>query len=662
MFADRDKPTRVGIRALVVAALVGLIVLIFNGSAAAEEREQIEAAARTLSEREPMTPAERVEVAESKIGAERKERILRAHSRLLEIGWQVLTQASPRRVLSESRDLVKELWSWRKPYKVEGEALEWLEPAVAVSSADPELIRLYTKMHAREVKETSHAALDQAEAAASRGHFEHADARLRRVFELNSDADTERAQEVATRLSELRNSVPAISAVAEAPLELAVADWEAPLSAALLAGQYDRALELGTDEPSAVLAREAARYLLGDLEPAVRSFEELGEREDRVGELARGWSRRPDVNAQRQFELESRGYQFTRMLGWIGGTQLANNGRALSSRGYRAWRDSLTPFNVALSMPTRIYKDVYRDWRPENEDLYDAAFEYVAQFPDASDSDDTRAWLAESVRTRTDWRSRGWSDGHLTLDSPSTRFQPMTPEPVLLSRELIESERVSDVAELQSALAGAGAVQIELETNQSEGEPLPWRSSLTLLAELASVLEDRQLRVIGVDNARAIDHLRRLESHVRSGRRLMVESVPVEAPSLVSRLAGTVFEGTSERAGALRFSRGEEEFYALREFGGSHLHCPDNTVCLDENPALSGTFYGKVDLEDLDVGVQTSFHRAYFSLGVNNGLPNASLVLPIAYWMGLADWVPLEAQVAIGVDAISFGPRLNPQH
>jgi hypothetical protein len=658
MFAECDQPTRVGIRALVVAALVGLIVLIFNGSAAAQD-EQIQQAAQTLSDREPMTPSERVEVAESKIGAERKERLLRAHARLLEIGWQVLTQASPRRVLSETRDLAKELWSWRKPYRVEPEALEWLEPAVAVSSDDPELIRLYTKMHAREVEQARETALDQADAAVSRGHFAHADARLRRVLELATEDEesAERAEKITTRLQEARTTVPAFSALAEAPIELAIADWEAPLSAALLAGHYDRALELGTDEPSAVLARETARYLLGDLEPAVKNFEALAERDDRVGQLAKGWSSRPDVNARRAFEKKSEGYQITRVLGWIGGTQLATNGRALSGRGYRAWRDSLTPFNVAFSVPTRIY----RDYRPDNEDLYEAAFEYVAQVPDGSEADDTRAWLAQDMSLLNDWRSRGWSSGRLLLDAPTTRFQPMTPEPLLLTRELVDSGTLTPLPQLEASFAGASAVLIELETSDSEGEALPWKPSLTLLGELATMLEQSASRSVGSDNGRALDHIRRLEAQVRSGRRLIADSLPIEAPSLVSTFTGTMLEGTSERAGALRFSRGEEEFYALREFGGSAVHCPENTVCLDEQPLLAGTFYGKVDLEDLNVGVQTTFRRAYFAIGVNNGLPNASLVLPIAYWLGLSDYVPVEAQVAIGVDSVSFGPRLNPE-
>jgi len=269
MFVEQNTPTRVGIRLVVVAALVGLVVLLLQGSAAAEEPAPFAAVAEALASREPMTPEERVAVAESKLGEERHERMLRGYSRLLEIGWQVLTQASPRRVLSETRDLARELWSWRKPYEAEGEAREWLEPAIAVSSENPELVKLYARMHAREVKAATESALEQAEAAASRGHFEHADARLRRVLELSPDST--RAREVAARLAELR-AAPAPEAAPEAPLELVIADWEAPLSAALLAGHYDRALELGTDEPSAVLGRESGSYLLGDLEPAVRSF------------------------------------------------------------------------------------------------------------------------------------------------------------------------------------------------------------------------------------------------------------------------------------------------------------------------------------------------------------------------------------------------------
>jgi len=60
MFVEQNTPTRVGIRLVVVAALVGLVVLMLQGSAAAEELALFAAVAEALALREPMTPEELV--------------------------------------------------------------------------------------------------------------------------------------------------------------------------------------------------------------------------------------------------------------------------------------------------------------------------------------------------------------------------------------------------------------------------------------------------------------------------------------------------------------------------------------------------------------------------------------------------------------------------
>ena len=39
--------------------------------------------------------------------------------------------------------------------------------------------------------------------------------------------------------------------------------------------------------------------------------------------------------------------------------------------------------------------------------------------------------------------------------------------------------------------------------------------------------------------------------------------------------------------------------------------------------------------------------------------PHASLVLPIARWLGIARFLPVEAHVDVGLDGISAGPRLD---
>ncbi len=80
--------------------------------------------------------------------------------------------------------------------------------------------------------------------------------------------------------------------------------------------------------------------------------------------------------------------------------------------------------------------------------------------------------------------------------------------------------------------------------------------------------------------------------------------------------------------------------------------------CVDRSLALRGTLYGRLDLsKDALVGARTSFYNAKLALEVSRSGPRASLVLPLAAWLGLAQWIPFEAHLDISLAGISLGPR-----
>jgi hypothetical protein len=91
---------------------------------------------------------------------------------------------------------------------------------------------------------------------------------------------------------------------------------------------------------------------------------------------------------------------------------------------------------------------------------------------------------------------------------------------------------------------------------------------------------------------------------------------------------------------------------------GHELRCPARIVCVDRARSLRATFYGRLDLSaDARVGAHTSFHDAKLAIELSRSGPHASLVLPIAAWLGLSHWIPVEAFLELGLGGISAGPR-----
>ena len=74
---------------------------------------------------------------------------------------------------------------------------------------------------------------------------------------------------------------------------------------------------------------------------------------------------------------------------------------------------------------------------------------------------------------------------------------------------------------------------------------------------------------------------------------------------------------------------------------------------------LTGALYARVDDDgDVRLGASTGIGQTLLSLEMSRSGPSASLQLPVMQWLGLSRWVPLGAQLEIGLDGIAAVPRV----
>jgi len=409
MFVEQHPAAALGVRMTVVAAVVALLVLILQGPAEASESDEL---AAMLVEARPPTDQERYEQAKATLRSVRNERLLRLHEHVFDTGWRLWTGTSPSRLLSSVRHTAKELASWRHRSPAEDEALEWLEVSMEVGVPDERSFSLYNWLRERESAQQLEIKLDGAESAIAAGHPLLAKVRLARSFELDPDSE---------RTLELRAKLDAIAPVAPiwlADTALTVDPWEAPVAAALLSGDYRTAIDLSPDAPSGTFARAVAQFLGGSKEEAFEELDSLSDRDGLCGELARGWTDLEDINVEESFDREERQYQVRRVLGFVGGRQLSTRGVELSPVGYRAWRESITPLNVAVAMPARVYSG----WKPDGDALREAAMRYVAELPEGARSEDAAAWV-QSIDPAERSNLRAWSGESFSLPAASIKLR-----------------------------------------------------------------------------------------------------------------------------------------------------------------------------------------------------------------------------------------------
>jgi hypothetical protein len=627
----------------VAAAVAGLLVLVVQSSALAAQPISASELADILSERSPLTADERLEAAQEVLRDERSRRVRDVTGAALNAGWSVWQGGSPRRVAKSAVRLANRMWKFRSRSRAEDEALELLETAVMSGDLNPDLHELYAELRHREQRERRDAQIEDAERALRSGALGLARIRARRTLEL--DPSSERAAELLAELD-----MPTPRGAPAVPGE--IQEWEARLSAALLAGDFERALANEPRAADAQLAQAVARYLRGDQAEALLALDELKERDDAVGAVALRWYERRDLNAELAFSRAQRAYRTKRTLGVLGGEELATQGFGLSRDSVDSWRDSAELTNVALSIPLRIA----RRWHPDRSELRGAARQYLDDLPEGDKADAAADWLL--ALGMTDAPEVGWDDGRFVLPRAQTPYRALAPRALVVTRAVLDSEALGDADWARELLSAAPALRLVAERGAQNSGLAPERAR-AVLADLALALEQRSVQAHEGSRDEALGAIRRLDAAVREGAALVAQGWFPEGTSLRDSLEDTVLDGHARDA-TLRYKRKDESILVGTGFGRARFRCPDDAVCVDRESLFRGALYGNLDLgADFKIGARTGFARASLALEVGRYGPQASIVLPVGHWLHVDGWIPVEARFSFGLEGISFKPSFD---
>ncbi len=666
MSTSQEVVVRVAVRAVVAAALAGLLVLMFQGRAWAESAEDLAARLQEVGQPQHST----TERARELMREDRRSRWLKIHDHALQTGVRAWTSGSPRKLLSGVRDMAREIWSLQVRSPAEDRALEWLEADLASSITGVPTTAggtLYSALRERELEDLLDARLEAARSALDSGQLLRASAELQRAVEL--DANSEEALSLLDRWAQLGTLGPAPIAAHTNVFGPKVRDgsvrsWDISVAAALLNQDYARAQAQASQSPSGQFTRAVAAYLGGSPELGLDLLSELGERSDTIGELAREWAGREDVNVRAVLDREARDYRIRRVLGLVGGSDLADEEIALSPDLVRALRDSMTPTNVALSVPARLL----RGWRPDGEALREAALDYLAQFPSGLRAEEARSWVdslaGEPQEADSDVAgpSLGFRSDSFSLPRARTSFVRLSPAPLLVTRGVLDSVYVSDAGMLRDTIGDARAVVLEArDAAEFEQDGLDAARSRLFLSEVAFALEQGKLDALESGQMATLEGIRRLERAIRDGAVLTAEPADLERPQILGTVTRAYIDGEYETVGALTLSRGKDDLRASRQVAGATMRCPKGTLCVDRTHAVRSTIFARFDADSrvqLALSGEVGGARMSVSMIGEDG-PRASLVLPVGRWLGVGAWLPLAAFVEVSGESIYVGPTFS---
>jgi hypothetical protein len=649
MRRDVDRVVRAGARVVVIAAAVGLLALLLARAAASAEPEAVpDSAVDGLLDPGTRTAEERVATASRILEDERRARLGRAAYELLHVGLRASIQASPRRLYSSVRRLGRELWSWRDRSPGEDAALALIEPDVERGEVEGEGAALYESLRERERRALLRDLEQRAKAAIRSGDAWRAGRYTSRLEALA--ADPERVARLRERIAALETDSSESLPRPERALALPDAD-EVALSAALLAGHDARVLELGGNAPEQRLARAAALHSSGRRAAAFAELTELAAGEDPVAETARAWLADPEFHPEAELDRLWDQVQIERALGRVGGEELALKGRDVSRSGYRAWQDSVLPLNLALGMPARVLSG----WEPQAHAFRELAARYLRRFPEGVPADETRARL--QILGPRPAGTGEWSDGRLVLPPARTEWRRSVEPYLIASRDALDSAAAPLLDEL---LLPQGALLLSVGRGELEGA-LAGAEAHALIAALAVGLEQGALRGTGVRGGDALAALQRIDAALRQGGALVAEPWIWERGS-ASDVASVLLHGGALRtSGEVSVRREQDGIDVDRSLAGAHLHCPLEVTCVDRARQLDSALYARIDEDgELRIGAKAGFQGAMLALEIGDSGPRTSLVVPIGYWLGVGQWVPVEAHVELGLDGFAVGPRLGP--
>jgi hypothetical protein len=181
-----------------------------------------------------------------------------------------------------------------------------------------------------------------------------------------------------------------------------------------------------------------------------------------------------------------------------------------------------------------------------------------------------------------------------------------------------------------------------------------------LIDALAAGLEQGELRGLGARGGDALAALERMAGALRDGAVLTAEPWVWKrgSPSDVARVL--LHGGALNTSGDVKVRREDEGIDLHRSLVGAHLECPAGVACVDRARQLDSALYARLDDDgELRVGAKAGFQGAMLALEIGDSGPRSTLVVPLGYWLGVGNWVPVEAHVELGLDGFTFGPRLG---
>jgi hypothetical protein len=654
MRSDRDEVIRVGIRLVLVAFAVGLLLIALSGDALSHEVPvSVSEAAEVLVSHAPLSSEARVDEAEQLLGEAKQERLARTGSAVLDLLWRGVSLGSPRRILKSGRRVARELREWSIRSPAEDRALSLLESDVI--AGDTRGRELYLYLRSREDDQRITRWLDEAEEALDEGKLGSARRRLDWVAALRPEEP-----ELEPLRDALSEAAPRTTVLAETHPIAQIEAWEVPLAAALLADQYATVLAFEGERDDVDLAQAAALYLSGDRGGAVTSLEQLEERDGAPASLAQAWLADERFHPEAALASSERNFRVRKALGWLGGDRLEENGLSLSRDGYKAWQAALSPLNLVVSLPARL---ITRR-RPQAAGVRDAATSYLDRVPFGPRAAAANAWLdADGPARRSD---RAFDDGHFVLPRAVTSYRRVNALRLLVTPaglDVINRDRFARLGIDVTTETPLFLIPVSGEVS-SAAITLSPDTALRLAAGLARGLETGALMGVESERVALLEGLRRLDVSLRSGASLVVEPWQRDIPTARSALGKALLEGESPaQLRQLRVARSRDSVEVERELFGRSVECPEATLCIDRARAHEGSLYARVDDDGgMRLGLNGSVANARLALEIGESGPRASVVLPIGRWLGVGRWLPAEFHLDLGLDGLEARPKLGRPH
>ena len=663
---------RPDVRASVALAL---LVLALSARATAEALADCDEAASLLLAPELRNDQARASEALDLLSAERRHKLADLSAAVVDLGLNASVQASPLALLRTAGRIGRGVRDWNDRTTVEDEALALLEPGARSGDLDAESLALYARLERRESAARVAQLLADAERAFGAGDLRRTRRTIDRALVL--EPGSSRADRLLDEIDERAwLATPEEDAeAADTSVRGNILAWEVQLGTALLVDDFARARKLGPSDTSDVaLARATALHLEGDHARALDEFRRIARGDDVAAKRAAEFLADPAVNPEGAFDEEVRLYRTRRALGWMGGAELVESAvpskadaLAFSRDGLRAWqgsmhawRNALSPVNLLIDAPARAW----RSWQPDGDALHAAAERYLELVPEGNRAVEAAAWL-ETLGGPERQRARvsPFQDGVLVLPHAQTTWSRLSSTRIVVARAALAAAAPELFAKLATDDAPAYLLALDTETGRpaATGTSLSAAASLDVLARLASGIERATLAARGDSTSGLLASLRRLDARVRAGRTLVARSWIPETTDEIDALSAALVDGKRSRTiGDVEVQRKGETVVAERQLGGEGAFCPLATACIDLRREVDPVFFASSDANgDVGVGARAKFENAHLSFEFGTYGPRASLVIPVARWLGIGRFFPVEARLAIGLDGISAGPDLD---